>query len=244
MVRSAQALEVTHRVSVVVLDKTGTLTTGRPVVTDLIAATAANLDGGTAADSWVSSAASRGSNSLAGILSHHHVLEGVEVDTSENELLRLAASAERVSEHPIAQAIVQEAEARGLQLSEIGDFQAIPGQGIQASIDAGKILLGNQGLMQAKEVELAGLVDTAGLLAEQGKTPMFLAVNGTAIGVIAVADTLKPTSQDGVAQLQRMGLEVVMLSGDNVRTARAIAYHRHHFALGLKLLHDFKLVLG
>ena len=206
LVRSAQALELTHRVSVVVLDKTGTLTAGRPVVTDVIPAAAENFGSEPREDS----AGIQESGAVKGSL-------------DEDQLLRWAASAERGSEHPVAQAIVREAETRGLQLSEMSDFQAIPGQGIRAGVDGRRVLLGNQGLMLSEQVELAGLEDTAQQLAGQGKTPMFLAVDNTALGVIAVADALKPTSRDAVAQLQRMGLEVVMLSGDNVRTARAIA---------------------
>jgi P-type E1-E2 ATPase len=105
----------------------------------------------------------------------------------------------------------------------MADFQAIPGQGIQARVNGYKVQLGNQALMQASGVNLDGLAEPAEQLAGQGKTPMFLAADGSARGIIAVADTLKPTSREGVAQLRRMGLEVVMLTGDNARAARAIA---------------------
>ena len=182
LVRSAQALEIAHRVTTVVLDKTGTLTTGQPVVTDVIA-----------------------------------------IGTSENELLQMAASAERGSEHPLGEAIVAEAQARNLDLEHLDHFLAIPGQGIEARVNGYTVRLGNQTLMQAGGVDLNGLADTALDLANQGKTPMFVATNGTALGLIAVADTLKPTSREGVAGLQRLGLEVVMLTGDNPQTAQAIA---------------------
>ena len=223
LIRSAQALELTHRVTVVVLDKTGTLTTGRPVVTDVIPAASIKFGTETGAVPSLTLDPRRSSTLRTEVLSYTQVVDGVNGAMSEDELLRLAASAERTSEHPVAQAIVQEAESRGLELSEVSEFQAMPGQGIQASMIGDTVLLGNQSLMQAREVVLSSLGDLAKQLAEQGKTPMFLAVNSTAIGVIAVADTLKPTSRDAVAHLQRMGLEVVMLSGDNVRTARAIA---------------------
>ncbi|MDA0734154.1 MAG: heavy metal translocating P-type ATPase [Chloroflexi bacterium] len=182
LIRSAQALEIAHKVNVVVLDKTGTLTTGQPVVTDVVAANA-----------------------------------------SENDLLRLAASAEHGSEHPLGEAIVREAQARGLQLEAISDFEAIPGKGIQAQVNGYSVQFGNMAMMQASGIELNGLNDQAQQLAAMGKTPMFLASNGMAVGIIAVADTLKPTSKEGVATLQQMGLEVVMLTGDNAQTAQAIA---------------------
>ena len=181
LIRGAQALEVAHRVNTVVLDKTGTLTTGRPVVTDIIATGA-----------------------------------------SEAELLRLAASAEKGSEHPLGEALVREAEARSLKLEPPAQFQAIPGQGIEAKINGYTVRLGNLALMEAGKVVMDGLADRALDLANQGKTPMFLAAGGAALGVIAVADTLKPDAKDEVAKLRGLGLEVVMLTGDNARTAAAI----------------------
>ena len=182
LVRSAVALETMHRVNLVVLDKTGTLTMGRPEVTDVIP-----------------------------------------TGVSEDQLLRLAASAERDSEHPLGAAIVRKARERGLALAEAPQFQAIPGQGIQAQINGHQVRLGNLAMMRAGAVELDGLADRAAELSSQGKTPMFVETDGKIAGIIAVADTLKPTSPEGVAQLKRMGLEVVMLTGDNARTARAIA---------------------
>ena len=182
LIRSAQALEITHRVNVVVLDKTGTLTTGKPVVTDLISS-------------------------------------GV----SEDEVLRLAAGVERGSEHPLGEAIVHEARFRGLELDTAGGFEALPGLGVQAQLNGDIVRLGNQALMEANGIALDGLVDRAQGLAAQGKTPMFLAAGVKAMGVIAVADTLKDTSRETVAQLLGMGLEVVMLTGDNAQTAQAIA---------------------
>ena len=182
LIRGAQALEITHRVSTVVLDKTGTLTTGRPVVTDVVA-----------------------------------------TGTTEAELLRLAASAERGSEHPLGVAVVGEAQARGMDLVPTTHFRAVPGQGIEAQVNGLAVLFGNQAFMNAQQVDLDGLAEVAQALSQQGKTPMFLAGDGRALGVIAVADTLKPESKDGVAQLQRLGLEVVMLTGDNAQVASAVA---------------------
>ncbi len=182
LIRSAQALEVMSRAGAVVLDKTGTLTTGRPAVTGVIGSGA-----------------------------------------SEAEVLRLAASAERGSEHPIADAVVREAQSRHLALEPSVDFRAIPGQGIAARVDGRPVLLGNQALMEAEAVDLDGLENEARRLAEKGATPMFLAANNIALGVLGVADKLKPDARAGVARLQRLGLEVVMLTGDNARTAKAVA---------------------
>ncbi|MBQ11038.1 MAG: copper-translocating P-type ATPase [Planctomyces sp.] len=182
LIRSAQALEITHRVNAVVLDKTGTLTTGKPVVTDLLPS-------------------------------------GV----SEDELLRLAASLERGSEHPLGEAIVQEARARNLELETTTGFEALPGRGVQAQLNGDVLRMGNIALMEANGIALDGLVEKAQDMAAQGKTPMYLSAGDKAVGVIAVADTLKENSRESVAQLRGMGLEVVMLTGDNAQTAQAIA---------------------
>ena len=183
LIKRAEALETAHRVDTVVLDKTGTLTTGKPAVTDLFA------------------------------------VNGV----SEAELLGLAASAERTSEHPLAQALVDEARARGLELARTDNFQAIPGKGLSATVNGVVVHLGNRGLMADAGVALDGLEQHAEKLAAQGRTPMFLAAGGGPKGVIAVADSLKPGALEGVARLKAMGLSVVMLTGDNRRTAQAMA---------------------
>jgi Cu+-exporting ATPase len=185
LIKQAVALEIAHKVDTVVLDKTGTLTTGKPVVTDLIA--------------------SDGSRS------------------SEQDLLFLAASAERGSEHPLGEAIVMEAQARGLRLESVTAFEAIPGRGISAQVNGRAVKFGNLALMEDSGVPVNGLAEQASALAAQGKTPMFLATDGQAAGLIAVADTVKPEAFEGLARLRRMGLEVVMLTGDNVWTAHAIA---------------------
>ncbi len=179
--RDAEALETAHKTRIVVLDKTGTLTMGKPVVTDVVA-----------------------------------------VDGNGERLLALAASAERSSEHPLAEAIVAEAKERGLALEEPKAFDAIPGQGILAQVNGSQVLLGNLELMRARGVSLDDLEEKASQLAGEGKTPMYVAADGRPVGIIAVADTLKPEARDVVAQLKAMGLEVVMLTGDNRRTAEAI----------------------
>jgi P-type Cu+ transporter len=139
------------------------------------------------------------------------------------EILMLAASVERVSEHPLAEAIVRRAKEEQLELFEPKDFQAIAGHGVEATVDSKKVLLGNRRLMEDREILLNGLSVQAERLSNEGKTPMFLALDGKAAGLLAVADTLKENSLEAVEALHRMGLEVVMLTGDNQRTAQAIA---------------------
>ena len=182
LVRAADALERAQRVDTVVMDKTGTLTTGKPVVTDLVA-----------------------------------------VGMSQEELLRLAASVERGSEHPIGEAIVREALSRGLELEDSAETRAIPGRGIEAVLDGRLVRIGNRGFMDSMGLDLGGLQGQSQGLAEQGKTPMFLTVGGRVAGIVAVSDTPKPTSREAVAEMQRMGLEVVMLTGDNAPAAEAVA---------------------
>ena len=183
LIRSAEALERAHKIQVVVLDKTGTLTRGQPVVTDLV------------------------------------VVQG----QSQEEVLRLAASAERGSEHPLGEAIVAAASERGLALEGVRELQAVPGHGIHAWVNGLAVALGNLSFMQNWQVALNGLEGRAQELSGQGKTPMFVAFDGKVAGIIAVADTLKPESREAVQALHRLGLEVVMLTGDNARTAEAIA---------------------
>jgi Cu+-exporting ATPase len=142
---------------------------------------------------------------------------------SEAEILRLAASAEIGSEHPLGEAIVAAARERGLALAEVGDFRALPGQGIAATVDGRQVLLGNVRLLSDRGLSPDGLAEAAGALAEAGRTPMFVAVDEAVAGLVAVADTLKPESAAAVAELRRLGLSVWMLTGDNARTARAIA---------------------
>jgi Cu+-exporting ATPase len=143
---------------------------------------------------------------------------------SKKEILTLAASAEKGSEHPLGEAIIKKAKEEDLSFFSLKDFHAIPGHGIEATIDSKRILLGNLRLMEERKVVLNGLLDRAEHLSNEGKTPMFLAIEGEAAGIIAVADTLKENSKEAVEALHRMGLEVVMLTGDNQRTAKAIAH--------------------
>jgi Cu+-exporting ATPase len=183
LIRSGAALETAHKIQTIILDKTGTLTKGRPAVTDILATPGINQD----------------------------------------ELLRVAASAERGSEHPLGEAIINAARERNLTLEDAASFNAIPGHGIEAKIDGKAVLLGNLKLMQDRGFSLNGLEEKASQLSLEGKTPMFLAIDGSSTGIIAVADTLKPNSKAAVKELHRLGLEVVMLTGDNKRTAEAIA---------------------
>ncbi len=142
--------------------------------------------------------------------------------TSEN-ILHIAASLEQGSEHPLAESIVKFAESKGLTLSESEGFKAIPGHGIQASIDGQQYLLGNRRLMEREKIDITGAADRIQSLEEEGKTVMLLAQGESLIGMIAVADTLKPSSKEAVARLKSMGLSVIMITGDNERTAHAIA---------------------
>ena len=183
LISNAEALERAHKIQVVVLDKTGTLTQGRPAVTDLVVA------GG----------------------------------RTEEEVLRLAASAERGSEHPLGAAIVAAAEERGLALEEAAAFQAVPGHGIHAQVNGANLTLGNLSLMRDRGFGLNGLEARAQGLSQQGKTPVFVAMDGEVGGIIAVADVLRPEAQEAVEAIHRLGLEVVMLTGDDRRTAKAIA---------------------
>jgi len=142
---------------------------------------------------------------------------------TESTLLTMAASIEKLSEHPLALAIVEGAEARGLPLSQVSEFEAIPGHGVSARVLKHQVHIGNLKLMIREGIALSGLERQAQQLADDGKTPMFVAVDNQAAGLIAVADTVKEDSRMAIAALKRMGLEVVMITGDNERTAQAIA---------------------
>jgi Cu+-exporting ATPase len=182
--RNSQALQQTHKLTTVVLDKTGTITRGELALTDLVRATDSPL--------------------------------------SEDEVLRLAASAEKASEHPLGAAIVAAAEARHLPLATPDRFEAIPGYGIRATVDGHTLLLGNSRLMAREQVNLNGLEPALERLQHEAKTAMWLALDGSAQAILAVADTVKPSSQAAVQRLREMGLDVVMMTGDNAATARAI----------------------
>ena len=183
LIKGAEHLESAHRVTTVVLDKTGTITKGEPEVTDII--TTKNFQ--------------------------------------EDELLRLAGSAERGSEHPLGEAIVNGAKEKGLSLSDPTDFNAIPGHGIEVKVEEMKVLIGNKKLMQKEGIAFESIVKQMEELEGQGKTAMLMAVDSKLAGIIAVADTVKETSAEAIAQLKEMGIEVAMITGDNQRTAEAIA---------------------
>jgi Cu+-exporting ATPase len=199
--KGAYAVEAASKAQVVVLDKTGTVTKGEPSLTDVVPA-APRTDR--------ASALSANAASTPG------------GPVSAEDLLRLAASAEKNSEHPLAEAIVAGARERGIQITEPEAFDSIPGHGVEAKIEGQSVLLGNRKLMADRGIDVAPLAAEAERLENEGKTAMFVAVEGQPAGIVAVADTLKETSARAVAELKRLGLDVVMITGDNRRTAAAI----------------------
>lgn len=182
LIKSGDVLEITHKIQTIVFDKTGTITEGKPKVTDI-------------------------------------VTNGIE----EELLLQIAKSAEEGSEHPLGEAIVREGEERGLKSLPINNFQAIPGHGISVEIDGDRFHLGNKKLMESQFVAFTTFEQVSDRLAEEGKTPMYVSRNNTLVGIIAVADTIKETSKKAIERLHEMGIEVAMITGDNKRTAEAIA---------------------
>ena len=183
LIKGGQALQRAGDLSTVVLDKTGTVTEGKPTVTDLIPA----------------------------------------VDTSREDLLRYVASVEQSSEHPLADAIVRYAKEQGVAVGAATDFRSVTGRGATATIDGRAIAVGNDGYMRALGVNIAPLVSDATRLSGEGKTPIYASVDGRLAGLLAVADPIKATSRGAITELRSMGLEVVMLTGDNQRTAEAVA---------------------
>ncbi|UDM73806.1 heavy metal translocating P-type ATPase [Vagococcus fluvialis] len=183
LIKSGDALETTHKIETIVFDKTGTITEGKPVVTDIL---------------------------VTGSL-------------SKDDFLLLAASAEKGSEHPLGEAIVLAAEEKGMTFKEIDNFVAIPGHGIEVEIEKETFILGNKKLMLEKQIDLLDFEEESNRLAKEGKTPMYIANSHELLGIIAVADTIKESSLKAIEKLHRMGLEVAMLTGDNKRTAEAIA---------------------
>ena len=183
LIRNGEALERSHQISTVLLDKTGTLTRGEPAVTDIVAVPS----------------------------------------SSKEEILRLAASAEHNSEHPLGEAVVKAALEKELELSPPSDFNAIPGRGVEALVEGKKLLLGNLRLMKERGFPLDGMEEKASELFGEGKTIMFLGLDSQVVGIIALADTLKPNAKEAVKELRKMGIETMMLTGDNQRTADAIA---------------------
>ncbi len=183
LIKSGEALEAAHKINAVVLDKTGTITEGRPAVTDII--TLSDLD--------------------------------------EAELISIAASSEKNSEHPLARAVVSCAQERGISLRDTESFTAIPGHGIETVICGDKYLIGNKRLMSDNGIDFSAVENESARLALQGKTPLYVAKNGAAIGLIAAADTIKESAIAAVKYLHSMGIEVTMLTGDNRVTAEYVA---------------------
>ncbi len=204
LIRSGAALEMLQRVNTMILDKTGTLTLGMPRVMDIV-----TLEGVRAMTDDPSTAF-RASSRRA-------------TDEVQNNLLTLAASAEKFSEHPLGQAIVEYARAKGEVLVPAVDFEALAGQGIRARVDSRNVIVGNSQLMVDEKIDTASLDKTAQKLAKEGKTAMFVAIDRHATGLIAVADTLKPEAHEAIHQLRSLGIDVYMLTGDNARVAAAIS---------------------
>lgn len=181
--KGGEHLEMTHRLTTILLDKTGTVTNGTPVLTDVL----------------------------------------VEQGVDENQFLQLVGTAEKQSEHPLAEAIVAGIKERNVELTEVEEFEAIPGYGIKAKVNGQFILAGTRKLMQQHSIMIEQALRTMEQLEEKGKTAMLIAIDNQYAGIVAVADTIKETSKEAVKRLKDMGLNVVMITGDNERTAKAIA---------------------
>ena len=182
LIKSAESLEMAHKIDTVVLDKTGTITEGMPKVTDVFTIPS----------------------------------------TTDNRLLEIAAALEKPSEHPLSEAVLKEAETRKLDIQTVENFQSIPGQGIEASLEGVRYIAGNLKLMTERKVKLHQFVELSDKLATEGKTPLFIANENEIVGIIAVADVVKATSKEAIEQFEAMGMEVVMLTGDHAKTAAAI----------------------
>ena len=183
LIKSGEALELAHKVDTVIFDKTGTITEGKPTVTDIITTN----------------------------------------DIDERYLIQLAVSAEKNSEHPLGEAIVKYGEENNIEFKKVEEFKAITGHGIEVTIDSKVILLGNKKLMNDKNIALGSLEDKSDELAYVGKTPMYISIDNTLGGIIAVADTVKENSKKAIEKLHEMGIKVAMVTGDNKKTADAIA---------------------
>ena len=183
LIKSGQALEAAYQLDTIVLDKTGTITVGKPSLTDLLPLS----------------------------------------DFYRSDLLQLIASAEQHSEHPLAQAILEAAEEEGLDLLSVSHFEAIVGRGLLAQVEGRQLLVGNESLMEEKNIDSSAFQEQLLELSQEGKTAMFVAIDGQLAGIIAVADEMKSSSLKAVQELQSMGLKVIMLTGDREETAKAIA---------------------
>lgn len=183
LIKGGEALEVAHKIGTIIFDKTGTITEGKPTVTDVLPIGTFDAD----------------------------------------RLLQLTASAEKSSEHPLGGAIVLGAQEKGIPLLKVADFNSVTGRGIEAEIEGSFVLAGNRKMMEEKQISLAALEQESDRLAEEGKTPMYVAVDNRLAGIVAVADVVKPSSRAAIESLHGMGIEVAMITGDNRKTASAIA---------------------
>ena len=181
LIKSGEALEVTHNIQSVVLDKTGTITQGTPEVTDIQA-----------------------------------------FGVSDQELLKIAGALEKKSEHPLAEAVLKKAEEEGILLPEVQEFQAVPGKGIQGKIQGIQYYAGNLKFMEEQQIDTSKVEKQVERLAEEGKTPLIFATEEQVLGILAAADLVKPTSAQAIRELKKLGIQVIMLTGDNERTAKAI----------------------
>ena len=182
LIKSAEALEIAHTIQTVVLDKTGTITEGKPKVTDII----------------------------------------VNSDINENELLKIAASIEKPSEHPLSEAIIERAKKENINFLKVDNFISITGKGVRAEINKKVYYAGNLSLMKENDIDCSSVYEVSNDLAEKGKTPLYFSDENKLLGVIAVADTIKSTSKKAIKEFKNMGIDIVMLTGDNKKTAEAI----------------------
>ena len=183
LIKSGEALETAHKIKTVVSDKTGTITKGKPVLTDLIAYGKYN----------------------------------------ENELLKIAASVENDSEHPLAEAIVNKAKEKNIEIKPYEKFRAMPGYGIRAIFEGKEVQIGNRKLMENREINVEISQKDYDILSNEGKTPMYISIDNELAGLVAVADVIKETSKEAIEKLKKMGIKTIMLTGDNEKTAKFIA---------------------
>ena len=183
LIKSGEALETAHKIKTVVFDKTGTITKGKPVLTDLIAYGNYN----------------------------------------ENELLKIAASVENDSEHPLAEAIVNEAKEKNIEIKPYEKFRAMPGYGIRATFEGKEVQIGNRKLMENRKINVEISQKDYDILSNEGKTPMYISIDNELAGLVAVADVIKETSKEAIEKLKKMGIKTIMLTGDNEKTAKFIA---------------------
>jgi Cu+-exporting ATPase len=194
LIKGGETLQRLEKIDTVVLDKTGTITAGRPEVTDFLL-----------------------------LSSESNTTMSQSTDVSENHVLRAVAALERASEHPLAEAVVQYAAERGLKLPQAHDFESLPGLGVAGVVDGEIILIGNPALMKKHGVTTEPLKATAEQMSEEGKTPLWVAIDNKLVAILGVADTIKPSSIEAIRKMHDAGLRVVMLTGDNEHTAHAIA---------------------